>query len=313
MELKDVDLNLLVVFKELLVEGSVSRVATKLGLSQPAVSNTLNRLRKLVGDDLFVRTSKGMEPTPHALQLAGPIAEALGAIHKTLNESTVFNPASSKRRFSIGMTDIGEINFLPRLMETLEKQAPGVSVSTLRPLQNDVAQAMESGHVDMWVGTLSSLSAGFYQRQLFTQPYVCLYRKGGALDKGQISCEDYSAAEHVVVIPPGSAHAFVNDAIESSGIKRNIRLSLPHWTAVGHILGSSNERLIATVPITYAKLCEAHFELAYAPHPLKLPKYAVSLFWHGKFHREPGHKWLRNLMFTLFADSTATSDAEILH
>jgi DNA-binding transcriptional LysR family regulator len=313
MELKDIDLNLLVVFNELLVERSVSRVATKLGLSQPAVSNALGRLRKLVGEELFVRTSRGMDPTPHALTLAEPIADALSAIHATLNEATTFSASASKRRFSIGMTDIGEINFLPRLIEHLEKDAPGVSVTTLRPRQEGIAAAMESGHVDMSVGTLSGLSAGFFQRQLFKQPYVCLYKQGSAMDKASLSLDDYCAADHVVVIPPGSAHAVVDEAIDSSGIQRKVRISLPHWTAVGHILGSSNERLIATVPQTYAKLCKEQFGLAYSAHPLKLPEYAVSLFWHEKFHREAGNKWLRNLLFTLFADSTATSDAEVLH
>lgn len=310
MELKDVDLNLLVVFNELLAERRVSVVAKKLGLSQPAISNTLNRMRKLVGDELFLRTSRGMEPTPYALQLAEPIAYALGTIHATLNEKTIFEPASSTRQFTIGLSDIGEVIFLPQLMKRLGEVAPRISLSTLRTRREDVAEAMETGHVDMSVGTLSGLPNGFFQRRLFKMPYVCMFRRGHALDKGSLSVEEYCAAEHVVVVPPGSAHAQVNDAIERKGVKRNIRLALPHWTALGHILGSSGNNLVATVPESYARLCAERFELAYVPHPIKLPQVSVSLFWHGKFHRESGNKWLRNLIFGLFADSDATAVPE---
>src|SRR5438105_3080343 len=114
MELKDIDLNLLVVFNQLLVERRVSKVAETLGLSQPAVSNALARLRKLTDDTLFLRTTRGMEPTPYAQQLAEPVAHALGLIHSAVNQRTSFDPATAKRSFTIGMTDIGEIYFLPR-------------------------------------------------------------------------------------------------------------------------------------------------------------------------------------------------------
>src|SRR5437764_4355071 len=117
MELKDVDLNLLVVFHQLVLERRVSKVADNLGLSQPAVSNALARLRKLTGDTLFLRTTKGMEPTPFAQQWAEPIASALGLIHGAVNQRTSFDAATAKRSFTVGMTDIGEIDLLPKLVE----------------------------------------------------------------------------------------------------------------------------------------------------------------------------------------------------
>ena len=132
MELKDIDLNLLVVFNQLLIERNVSKVADKLGLGQPAVSNALARLRKLLGDELFIRTSSGMQPTPYADQLAESIGYALGMIHGAINVKNTFEPATSKQRFSIGMTDIGEVHFLPRLMEKIPQVAPSVSISTVR-------------------------------------------------------------------------------------------------------------------------------------------------------------------------------------
>ena len=127
MELEEIDLNLLVVFKQLLAERSVSRAAEALGLSQPAVSNALARLRKLLGDELFLRTPAGMEPTPFAEQLAESVTYGLGMIHSALNQRSTFEPAASTRSFVIGMTDIGEIYFLPQLMERLRHDAPGVT------------------------------------------------------------------------------------------------------------------------------------------------------------------------------------------
>src|SRR3569623_89453 len=149
MELKDIDLNLLLVFRELLTERRVSAVARKLELSQPAISNALIRVRRLLGDELFLRTSKGMEPTPYAMQLAEPIAYALSTIHNSLNQRASFDPATSERKFTIGMTDIGEIYFLPKLMDVLARLAPNVSISTVRNTAVNLRDEMEAGHVDI--------------------------------------------------------------------------------------------------------------------------------------------------------------------
>src|SRR5580704_4565760 len=132
MELNDIDLNLLVVFSELLIERRVAKVADKLGLTQPSVSNALSRLRKILQDELFIRTPNGMEPTLYASQLAEPISSALSMIRSSLNQQAEFSPATSTRRFTIGMVDVGEIYFLPKLMDKLAHVAPQVSVSTVR-------------------------------------------------------------------------------------------------------------------------------------------------------------------------------------
>ena len=169
MNLRDIDLNLLVVFNQLLVERRVSKVAEKLGLTQPAVSNALARLRKLLGDELFLRTPRGMQPTPFADELAEPVAYALGMIHGALNQRSSFEPATSQRSFTIGMTDIGEIYFLPKLMDELARLAPGVSVSTVRNAAVNLKDEMEAGHVDLALGLLPQLKGGFFQRRLFRQ------------------------------------------------------------------------------------------------------------------------------------------------
>jgi len=300
MELEDIDLNLLVLFNQLLVERRVSKVADNLGLTQPAVSNSLARLRKLLGDELFLRTPSGMQPTPFAEQLSEPVAYALGMIHSALNQRSSFDPQHSKRSFTIGMTDIGEIYFLPTLMDSLRRQAPGVSLSTVRNTAVNLKDEMEAGKVDLAIGLLPQLKAGFFQRRLFRQRYVCLFRQGHRLDRKKISLADFSAAEHLVVVSPGTGHGKVDELLERSGIERRVRLTVPHFVAIGHILQATD--LVATVPERLAQRMTAPFGLTYVTHPAKLPEVAINVFWHAKFHRTPDSQWLRTLVFETFVD-----------
>ena len=303
MDLKDVDLNLIIVFNELLLERRVSLVANKLGVTQPAVSNALNRLRKLLDDNLFIRTARGMEPTPYALELAEPLAYALSTIHSTLNQRTVFDPASSRRKFTLGISDIGEINFLPKIISRLSDLAPHVSVSTLRNTGESLQAAMESGHVDLAVGLLPQLKTGYFQRRLYRQRYVCMFRKGHVLDKENVTEDEYAASEHLVVVPPSSGHAKVSEAIALKGLYRNLRLTVSHYVSVGYILAAPNNNMVATVPESYAKECAINFGLTYIEHPVAIPGFDINMFWHEKYHRDPGSKWMRRVMFELFSDS----------
>ncbi len=300
MELHELDLNLLVVFNQLLVERRVSKVAENLGISQPAVSNSLAKLRKLFGDELFLRTPKGMEPTPFADQLAESVSYALAMIHSGVNQRTTFEPATAKRAFTIGMTDIGEIYFLPALIERLRTEAPGVTLSTVRNAAVNLRDELESGKVDVGIGLLPQLKAGFFQRRLFTQSYVCLMRRGHRLDKRKISLAEFSAAEHLVVISAGTGHGKVDELLQRSGVERSVRLTVPHYVSVGHILRGSD--LIATVPERLANRLIEPFGLAKVPHPAKLPDVAINVFWHAKYHRSPDNRWLRGVVFDLFGD-----------
>ena len=182
LKLQEFDLNLLVVFQETLKQRRVSSAAKQLGLSQPAVSNALSRLRRALGDDLFVRTPTGMAPTPFAEQLAIPIADALLAIQESLNRQQVFDPASSTRHFTIALTDVGEIHFLPELYGELVDNAPNVSISTVRLDPRILREDMEAGKVDLAVSFIPYLQGGFYQRSLFRHRYVCMFRSGHPLD-----------------------------------------------------------------------------------------------------------------------------------
>jgi DNA-binding transcriptional LysR family regulator len=300
MELHEIDLNLLVVFNHLLAERRVSKVAENLGLSQPAVSNSLAKLRRLFGDELFMRTPKGMEPTPFAEQLAEPVSHALAMIHGGVNQRTSFEPATAQRSFTIGMTDIGEIYFLPQLIERLHRDAPGVVLSTVRNAAVNLRDELESGKVDLAVGLLPQLKAGFYQRRLFMQSYVCLLRRGHRLDKKRITLAEYAGAEHLVVVSAGTGHGKVDELLQRSGVARTVRLTVPHYVSVGHILQHSD--MVATVPEGLADRVLQPFGLAKVPHPAKLPQVAINAFWHAKYHRSPANRWLRTVMFELFAE-----------
>ena len=300
MELEDIDLNLLVVFNQLLTERSVSRVADNLGLGQPAVSNSLARLRKLFDDELFLRTAHGMQPTPFAEHLAESIGYALGMIHGAVNARTSFDPATSQRAFTIGMTDIGEIYFLPRLMQRLQKQAPSVTISTVRHTSLNLKDAMEAGQIDLAIGLLPQLKAGFFQRLMFEQKYVCLFRQGHPLDQKRLRSADFFAADHVAVVSAGTGHGQVDEILDKHTPQRRVKLKVPHFVAIGHIVQTTD--LIATVPERLAERMAAPFALRHLPHPVDLPRIAINQFWHARYHKDPANQWLRNLVFDLHAD-----------
>ncbi len=305
MELSDIDLNQLVLFQQLMVDRRVSRVAENLGLSQPAVSNTLAKLRRLFGDELFVRTPTGMMPTPFAEQLAEPIGYALGMIHSGLNQHARFDPASVKRSVTIAMTDIGEIVFLPARVEKLRQAAPGLSLSTVRTTATTLREDMEAGKVDLAIGPLPQLKAGFFQRRLFRQRYVCLFRKGHVLDRKRLTLADFKAAEHLVIVSAGTGHGKVDDLIRRAGVERHTRLTIPHFVSVGYILQRSD--MVATVTERLAQSLVEPFGLTVRPHPIDLPEVAINVFWHAKVHRSPAHQWLRTVVFELFGEDKMTS------
>lgn len=302
MELQDIDLNLLLVFDHMLKHKRVSDVAANLGLSQPAISNALARLRRLLGDELFLRTPHGMEPTPFASELAEPVAFAMGALHTALNHRLLFDPATSTRTFTIAMTDIGEIYFTPPLMDLLSRTAPGVTISTVRNTAVNLRDEMEAGRVDLAIGLLPQLKTGIFQQRLFMQRYVCIFgREHPLARKRSVSLKDFCNAEHVLVKAAGTGHGRADDVIAAQGIARRVRLTVPHFVAVGHILRST--QMIATVPERLAQSIAEPFALVWRPHPVALPEVAINMVWHAKYHRDPGNEWLRATLFGSFADA----------
>ncbi|HAP25626.1 MAG TPA: LysR family transcriptional regulator [Achromobacter sp.] len=300
MNLKDVDLNLLVVFNELHKHGRVSAAAESLGISQPGVSNALSRLRKLLGDELFLRTSRGMVPTPYAESLAQPIADALSALQGTLNARVAFDPARSERAFVIGVNDVGETYFLPRLMRALDQVAPGVTIRTVRTTSIDVRDEMERGRMVLAMGFLPGLKGGFFQRRLFRQPYVCIFRQDHPLARSGVSARQFRAAEHVAIVSEGTGHGVVDEVIARAGIRRRLRLTVPHFMAVGPVLQATD--MIAVVPQRFADCACGPFGLAASPCPVKIPESVINVFWHARNHREAANQWLRQVVVDVFAD-----------
>jgi len=300
MNLRDLDLNLLVVFNQLLMDRSVSIAAERLGLTQPAISNALKRLRHALNDELFLRTSRGMEPTPYALYLAESVIYALNALQSALTHRDSFDPLTSNRTFNLAMTDIGEIYFMPPLMEVLVRRAPGIRISTIRPHQAELKKDMESGAVDLAVGPRSDLQTGFFQYRLFRHRYVCMFRKGHPTARSPMSLAAFAELEHVGVVPGNTSHTDIDNLVEKAGVKRLIRLRVPHFLAVGPILQSTD--LIATVPQRFAERVRDAFGLVTSPHPVRLPDIAINLFWNARFNRDPANLWLRQLFVELFAD-----------
>jgi DNA-binding transcriptional LysR family regulator len=296
--LQDLDLNLLKVFAHLLRERHVSRVAQTLGMSQPAVSNALARLRKLLGNELFIRTRAGMQPTPYAEQLGQSVSQALGLIDQALSQSATFTPKTSEREITLAMTDIGEIYFLPRLLEHLAHNAPGLRLRTVRLGADELRDQMEAGKVDLAIGLIPQLGAGFFQRRLFQQRYVCAYRQGHALDGKRLSLKAFTEAEHVVVVAAGTGHGMVDEELQRQGVQRKVRLTVPHFVAVGQILQSTD--LVATLPERLAESLQKPFGLAIQPHPVKLPEATIHLFWHARLHQDPANQWLREQWGELF-------------
>jgi DNA-binding transcriptional LysR family regulator len=221
-------------------------------------------------------------------------------IHSGLNQHSRFDAASVKRSMTIGMTDIGEIVFLPGLVERLRHEAPGVSLSTVRTTATSLRDDMEAGKVDLAIGPLPQLKAGFFQRRLFQQRYVCLFRKGHRLDRKRLSPADFKAAEHLVIVSAGTGHGKVDDLIRRAGVDRKVALTIPHFVSVGHILRRTD--MVATVT---ERLVEP-FDLTFRPHPIDLPKVAINVFWHAKMHRSPAHQWLRGVIFDLFGAEDAS-------
>ncbi len=292
------DLNLLRVFDALMREGKVVSAAARLGLSPPAVSNALARLRRATGDPLFVRSAQGMLPTPSAQALAATVGPALLALQQALASPRAFEPTGSERRFRVAMTDIGEIVFLPRLMQALQAEAPQVSIHTVRNAAVATRDDMIRGEVDLAVGWLPDLRAGFHQRRLFEQRYVCLMAAGHPLSRGRLTVERYSRAQHLVVLAEGTGHDRVAKLLRQLGAQAVVPLALPHFVAVPWILKDS--ALVATVPVKLAEQVALPLGLVVREVPVALPPFEVNLFWHERVHRDTGHRWLRERWARLF-------------
>jgi DNA-binding transcriptional LysR family regulator len=309
MDIANIDLNLLRVLHHLLLLKKVSAVAQHLGMSQPAVSSALGRLRTALGDELFVRAQGGMLPSPYALQLAAPLAAALDQLQQALSVREAFDPATSQRSFTIAMSDVGEMYFLPVLMDFLSQSAPGVTLQVVSVAQPSLKEDMAAGRIDLAMGLLPQLQAGFFQQALFQQKYVCLMRAQHPLaEKAQLRLSDFAQAEHVRILAAGTGHGRVDVALEQKKLQRRVRLTVPHYVALAPVLTQSD--LIATVPERFADRMLEPFDLVKQDLPIAVAKSAIHQFWHERLHRDQGHQWLRRSCRTLFGDAASLSDEQ---
>ncbi|TAG50015.1 MAG: LysR family transcriptional regulator [Betaproteobacteria bacterium] len=295
------DLNLIRVFDALMTERRVSLAAERIGLTQPALSNALARLRIALGDELFTRSPSGMQPTPFAVDIAPTIREALRSLEQAIVRRTTFDCATGVRRFRIAMTDIGEAYFLPKLMHYLETHAPAVTVATVRNSEVDVASELATGGVDLALGWMPKLGPGFFQRRLFEQHHRCLMSANHPLAKGALTLPRFLKAKHAVVISAGTGHARVETIMRQRGIKRIIALELPHFAAVPYIV--QNTALIATVPEKLVDGALLPSGLVVRVPPIDELSFQVNMFWHRRVHEDGANKWLRNAVAVLFQES----------
>ncbi|RJF92027.1 LysR family transcriptional regulator [Noviherbaspirillum saxi] len=296
----DIDLNLLVIFHELFQQRQVSLVAERLGLSQPTISNALARLRKTFDDELFVRTAQGMQPTPYAQDIAEPITNALANVSRALNRQQQFEPLSSDRQFVIAMTDVGEIHFMPTLLEQCNKIAPHVRISAVRVNTVDWREGIETGQIDLVIGAFTDASESLYHRSLFSQKYVTMFRKDHVFANGKVSLAEFLQARHLIVSSRENPYDVINDRLEKAGVASRAQFHVPHFTSVPYIVSSTD--MVVTVPEKLAQRAAAPFGLAFIYPPLKLPPLQTSIFWHRRFNQDSGNQWLRTVIAKTFRE-----------
>jgi len=293
MDIRSVDLNLLVVFDAMARHRSVNRAAEAVGLSQPATSAALARLRLLFGDALFVRAGAGMKPTPRALELAGPVHHVVETISTEILQQAAFEPGSDERTFTILTPDIGEIAFFPRVLRRLRQEAPNVRLRALSLPRQAAAEALESGAAELAVRFFPDLQkAGFFQQGLFRTSYACIACARNSEVRERMTLKQFLAARHVVVRPEGREHTF-DRLLEEKGHRRRVMLELSHFMSLLAILPGSD--LIATVPDDIATAVERHIRIRRIALPLRPPQIEVQQFWHRRLQHDPANKWLRGI------------------
>jgi DNA-binding transcriptional LysR family regulator len=308
MNTPKIDLNLMQVFDALMHENNLTRAGFRLGLSQPAMSHALAKLRKLTGDPLFVRVPSGMEPTDFALKIGPSVDEGLKLLMGAVEGEGPFEPLHCDRIFQILMSDIGELVFLPRLINRLAKVAPKLDLRVLQLPREAYQDALASGEADLAIGFLPALKTGVYQQRLFTDTHICLVRADHPRIKKGLSLTQFSNASHVVIEPPGSrlsghsvqtsTTSLLERHLSASGITRRVVLRVPHFTVVPAIVQQTD--LITTLPSYVLSYTRNLPNLKTFKLPFEVPSYDIKQFWHERKHKDPANRWLRNLVSELF-------------
>jgi LysR family transcriptional activator of mexEF-oprN operon len=298
-DLRRLDFNLLLVLHVLLEEGNVTRTAERLYLGQPAISGALARLRAAFSDPLFVRTPKGMQPTPRALALGERMRPFLALLQDELRGPPVFDPAVSGRVFHLGMSDALEAALLPALLQHLLAVAPGVRIVAHQTDSGRAPAMLDGGDVELAVGVFDPPAAWHGQRRLFEWHFVCLYDPA-RIDVGadQVALETYLAYPHLLTSFNGELTGFIDELLAASGHLRRVQFSSRNFSTSAVML--TKMAAFTTLPSYYAEAWRDALGLAIAELPFEVPRFHVSLMWAVSQERDPGLAWLRNTTVALW-------------
>lgn len=289
------DLNLLLVMDAMLRERNVSRAAEGLGLTQSAMSHALNRLRNYFDDPLFVKTGHAMEPTPKAVALREAVVDVMGTVRQRIMSEVDFNPSTAQREFSLCITDMGELVFMPTLLAQLRKTAPKCSIRTMQVPAEQIEGLLASGEADLAIGSYRTAPEGLYKQRLFMHSFSTIAHVDNKKIKKKISLKQFEQTPQIVVTLSGKSTLAYDSVLEEKGIKRQVVMKTPHFLIVPLLIEQQPD-LIATVPLELANVYARYGNIRAVEPPVDLPSFAINQYWHPLFHQEPALIWLRDLI-----------------
>lgn len=288
------DLNLMPVFLALMDERNVTRAAERLGMTQPALSNALGRLRDSLRDPLFVRERYGMRPTQMAEELAPIVRNALAALDDAIVGQQEFDPARATRQFTIAPNSYVEFVLMPIIVARLRDVAPGIRLR-LTPFGNDLVETgAVSGATEMVLGRVVDPPDNMVVQHLMNDGLACVLRSDHPEIGDTLSQEQYEAMKHVNVLPPGRMRAGLFQALQQRGLKRDVAVSVTHFLAVPEMIAVSD--YCSTLPRLICKQLSRDARLKVLPAPVDLGTFPVELAWHVRYRNDPAHRWLRSLI-----------------
>lgn len=303
MNLYAIDLNLLVALDALLRERHVTRAAKAIGLSQPAMSNALARLRELLDDQLLIRTPDGMRPTPRAEDLAPPLADALRTIRDSVLAPRRWDPMTATNTFRIATHDYEQLVLLPALVKRLGQEAPGVRLEVSIPTERVPIEDLYQGRIDAALAVEDVTHGGLYRATLTEERFVCVFRAGHPQANQRLTPARFAALDHLLVSPFGGMSGFVDKALEAQKLKRVVKLAVPQFSMAPWVLINSD--YVLTFPERPARLFAAHLPLKVVKTPIPVPSFKEYLYWHERTRDDPAHRWLRQLIRDVSADESA--------
>jgi DNA-binding transcriptional LysR family regulator len=296
----ELDLNLLRVLAAIEEKRSVSAAAVMLQRSQPSVSAALARLREFFDDPLFVRSGNTMQPTPRVIEVMGPVREVLSRIGMEIVAAPVFDPSTSQQPVVLALSDVGEVVFLPRVLQELRRVAPRISLRSVSLPAEDLARGLEAGTIDLALGYFPNLTQhNFFQQTLFADTFTCLLRADHPVKSTRLSLKQFLQLDHAVVRAESRTEEVIERFLVRRRIQRRVVLTTPHFASIPPVIEQSD--LIVTVPEPLARyFAGVSTRLRIVKPPFEAPRIDLRQFWHRKFHHDARSRWLRGLMCELF-------------